>query len=69
MRNEENILLTLSLGPQSCHTECFTKDMYYKMQLIIAVYCLTLIQSLPLAADLSLVMFIFAILFSKVCQS
>ena len=63
---EENIILTFSLGPQSYHTECCTLDMYYKMQLITAIYCLNLFQSLlgqPLAADLSLVMFIFAILF------
>ena len=43
---EENILLTLSLGPQSYHTECCTLDMYYKMQLITAIYCLTPFQSL-----------------------
>jgi len=39
------------------------------MQLISAIYCLTLFQSLldqPLAAYLSLVMFIFAILFLRV---
>ena len=36
---EENILLTFSLGPQSYHTECCTLDMYYKMQLITAIYC------------------------------
>jgi len=43
--------------------------MFYKMQLIIAIYCLNLFQSLldqPLAADLSLVMFIFAILILRV---
>jgi len=54
---EENILLTLSLAPQSYHTECFTFNMYYKMQLITAIYCLTLFHSLldqPLAAELSL---------------
>ena len=65
---EEIILLTFSLGPQSYHTECFTLDMFYKMQLIIAIYCLTLFQSLldqPLAADLRIVMFIFAILFKS----
>jgi len=51
---EENILLTLSLAPQSYHTECCTLNMYYKMQLITAIYCLTLFQSLldqPLAAS------------------
>ena len=65
MMIEENVLLTFSLGPQS-YTECCLLDMFYKMQLITAIYCLTLFQSLlgqPLAADLSLVMFIFAILF------
>ena len=36
---EENVSLTLSMGPQSYHTECFTLDMFYKMQLIIAIYC------------------------------
>ena len=36
---EENILLTFSLGPQSYHTECCTLDMFYKMQLITAIYC------------------------------
>ena len=39
------------------------------MQLISAIYCLTLFKSLldqPLAADLSLVMFIFAFLFLRV---
>ena len=35
----EKILLTFSLGPQSYHTECCTLDMFYKMQLIIAIYC------------------------------
>jgi len=63
---EENILLTFSLGPQSYHTKCCTLDMFYKIQLITAIYCLNLFQSLldqPLAADLSLVVFIFAILF------
>ena len=62
---EENILLTFSLGPQSYHTECCTLNMFYKMQLITAIYCLTLFQSLldqPLAADLTIVMFIFAII-------
>ena len=57
MITEENIFLTLSLGPQSYHTECFTLNMYYKMQLITAIYCLTLFHSLldqPLAAELSL---------------
>jgi len=42
--------------------------MYYKMKLIIAIYCSNLFKSLldqPLAADLSLVMFIFAIIFFK----
>ena len=66
---EENILLTFSLGPQSYHTECCTLNMYYKMQLITVIYCLNLFKSLldqPLAADLSLVMFIFAILFLRV---
>jgi len=41
------------------HYICFEK-----MQLISAIYCLALVQSLldqPLAADFSLVMFIFAI--------
>jgi len=42
MMIEENVLLTFSLGPQSYHTECFTLDMYYKMQLITAIYCLNL---------------------------
>jgi len=54
---EENILITLSLAPQSYHTECFTLNMYYKMQLITATYCWTLFHSLldqPLAAELSL---------------
>ena len=63
---EENILLTFSMGPQSYHTKCCTLDMFYKIQLITAIYCLKKIQSLldqPLAADLSLVVFIFAILF------
>jgi len=35
---EENILLTLSLAPQSYHTECCTLNMYYKVQLITAIY-------------------------------
>ena len=54
---EENISLTLSLGPQSYHTEYCTLNIYYKMQLITAIYCLTLFHSLldqPLAAELSL---------------
>ena len=57
MITEENILLTLSLAPQSYHNGCFTLNMYYKMQLITAIYCLTLFHSLldqPLAAELSL---------------
>jgi len=48
MRVEENILLTLSLDHQYYHTECCTLDMYYKMQLITAIYCLTLFQDLYL---------------------
>ena len=66
---DENILLTFSLGPQSDHTECCTLDMFYKMKLITAIYCLNLFKSLldqPLAAELSLVMFIFAILCLRV---
>ena len=66
---EENIVLTLSLGTQSYHTECCTLNMFHKMQLIIAIYCLTLFQSLldqPLATDLSLLMFIFAIFFLRI---
>ena len=58
MITEDKIFLTLSLGPQSYHIECFTLNMYYKMQLFSAIYCLTLFQSLldqPLAAELSLV--------------
>ena len=57
------------MSPQSYHTKCCTLDMFYKIQLITAIYCLNLFQSLldqPLAAYLSLVMFIFAILFLRV---
>ena len=65
---DENILLTFSLGPQSYHTECCTLNMYYKMKLITAIYCLNLMSLLDqsLAAELSLVMFIFAILCLRV---
>jgi len=69
MRVEENILLTLSLDHQSYHTEWFTLDLflYYEMQLTTAIYCLTFFSaptlSTTIAADLSLVMFILAILF------
>jgi len=31
MLTEEKIFLTLSVGPQSYHTECVTFNMYYKM--------------------------------------
>ena len=54
---EENIWLTFSLGPQSYQTECCILDMFYQMQLISVIYCLTLYHSLldqPLAAALSL---------------
>jgi len=57
MITEENIFLTLSLGPQSYHTECFTLNMYYEIQLITAIYRLTLFHSLldqSLAAELSI---------------
>ena len=37
MITEEYIFLTLRLGPQWYHTECFTLNMYYKMQLITAI--------------------------------
>jgi len=66
---EENIFLTFSLGPQSYHTECCTLDVFYKMQLITAIYCLNLFQSLldqPIAVYLGIVMFILAILFLRV---
>ena len=61
---EENIVLTL--GTQLYHTECCTLNMFHKMQFIAAIYCLNLFQPLldqPLATDLSLLMFIFAINF------
>jgi len=66
---EENIVLTLSLGTQSYHTECCTLNMFHKMQFITAIYCLNLFQPLldqPLATDLSLLMFIFAIFFLRI---